>query len=450
MVTTIEDILASTSVLPKSSGEPFCPPTLDTLDQTGLNNVLIEDLICKTLLQHGLLSGKDIAEILCLPMQTFSDLLYDMKKRLVVTYHSTAGVNDFIYALSEKGREQALTARESSSYIGAAPVQYVEYLNSVEQQSLKNERPKLEDLHRALDGLIFSDDFYSLLGPAINSGRGLFLYGKPGNGKTEVAMRLANCFQERIFIPKTLLIEGQLVNLYDPQCHRVIEDEERATYDQRWIRIARPAVTVGGEMDMSSLEIGYNSRTKICEASLQMKGNSGVFVVDDFGRQKVSPEQLLNRWILPLEKRIDYLTLPSGLKFQVPFDALLVFCTNLDPVGILDEAFLRRIPYKIFMADPSEEAFRTIFREAAAKYKIPYSKEMTDYLLLCHFKGIRTMRGCHPRDILRQLVNIAIFESRVPEMRIQDIDRAVELYFSATREKPNKPNENKEETTAVQ
>ena len=436
MVKTIEDILSSEGIVPKKSeAVGFYPLPPDDLAQTGLNSVLIEDLICKLLLQHGLLSGKKIADFLCIPLLVFSDLLYDMKKRLLVTYHNTAGVNDFVYALSEKGRHQALTARESSAYIGAAPVQYKEYLQSINQQSLKNEQPSLKDIQRALDGLILSDDFYSLLGPAINSGRGLFLYGKPGNGKTEVAMRLASCFQESVFIPKTLLIEGQLVKLYDPQCHNIIENEENGAFDQRWIRIARPAVTVGGEMDMSSLEIGYNSQTKVCEASLQMKGNSGVFVIDDFGRQKVSPEQLLNRWILPLEKRIDYLTLPSGTKFQVPFDALLVFCTNLDPVGLLDEAFLRRIPYKICMTDPSEEEFRTIFQEAAAKYKIPYSEKMADYLLVKHFRGVRTMRGCHPRDILRQLVNIALFEDREPQMKIKDIDTAVQLYFSATQEK---------------
>lgn len=438
MAKTIENILAEKGVLEVPADiAAFYPLVPDTIEQTGLNTVLIEDLICKALLQHGLLTGKKLAEIICLPLPIFSDLLYELKNRLLVIYQSTAGINDFVYALSEKGKEKALTARASSAYTGSAPVPYAEYLTSIDQQALSNESPNLTNIKLALAGLVLSDKFYSLLGPAVNSGRGLFLYGKPGNGKTEIAMRVASCFQEHVFIPKTLFIEGELVKLYDPQCHQVAhpqEADEIVLYDKRWIRIKRPAVVVGGEMDMSSLELGYNPHTKVCEASLQMKGNSGVFVVDDFGRQKVSPEELLNRWILPLEKRIDYLTLPNGTKFQVPFDSLLIFCTNLDPTGLMDEAFLRRIPYKIEVVDPTEEQFNKILREAAEQYRIPYSAEMANYIIDRHFKGKRPMRGCHPRDILRQLKNIALFEGREPQMQEQDIDTAVSLYFAVTQQ----------------
>ena len=435
MARTLEEILSEQNRQPEQEDDKqFFPKPPADLAETGLNSILIEDLVCKLLLQHGLLSGKELAQKLCLPLKIFEDLLYDMKQRLILTYQSTAGVNDFTYALSEKGRQKGLLAREFSAYIGPAPVVYDDYLHSVERQSIQNERPGMSEVRRALDGLVLPEDFYSLLGPAINSGRGVFLYGEPGNGKTEVAIRIARCFQETIFIPKTLLIEGQLVKLHDPQWHVPAEEtDDAAACDRRWLRIERPAVVVGGEMDMASLEIGYNAQTKVCEASLQMKGNCGIFVVDDFGRQKVGPEQLLNRWILPLEKRIDYLTLPSGGKFQVPFNALLVFCTNIDPVKLLDEAFLRRIPYKIRMQDPTEEAFLTILESSAARYGIEYSPEMAEYLLARHFRGIRPMRGCHPRDILQQLVNIAIFTDNSPQMKKDELDRSVSLYFSATQ-----------------
>ncbi len=433
MVKTLNDILASQGVPPENFPKnEFCPlPPID-LSQTGLNTVLLEDLICKLLVQHGLLRGTQIAEKVCLSLHILNDLLYDMKKRLLLSYNSSVGVGDFIYSLTEKGRQQALIARELTAYVGPAPVLYEEYLECVEQQSIKGENPGIDDLRQALDGLVLPDEFYTLLGPAINSGRGVFLYGKPGNGKTEVAMRISNCFEETIYIPKTLLIEGHLVKLYDPQCHKIIREgngSDTASFDNRWVKIERPAVIVGGEMEMSSLEIGYNQATRVCEASLQMKGNCGVFVVDDFGRQRVGPEQLLNRWILPLEKRIDFLTLPDGTKFKVPFDALLIFCTNIDPTALLDEAFLRRIPYKICMHDPSEDEFREIFRAATAKYKIRYSEKRTDYLLMNHFRGIRTMRGCHAKDILDQLVNIALFENKEPKMGVRELDRSVELYF---------------------
>ncbi len=414
--------------------DQFFPKSPQILEQTGLNQIFVEDLICKIILSCGSLTGRQIAKRIGLPLRIFSDLLYDLKQRLILAYQSTSGVNDFDYILTETGRQKALLAREQSNYIGTAPVQFNEYLNSIETQSIRNERPGPKQLKSAFAGLVLPDDFLAALGPAVNSGRGLFLYGDPGNGKTEVAIRIAKCFTDAVYIPKTIIVEGQLIQLYDPQFHNPVEtDNEKEKSDQRWLRIERPAVVVGGEMDMDSLEIGYNAQTKICEASLQLKGNSGIFVLDDFGRQRAGPEQLLNRWILPLEKRIDYLTLPSGNKIMVPFNALLVFCSNLDPGQILEEALLRRIPYKIRMLDPSEEDFITIFQDSAEHFNIPYDKNCVDYLMEKYFREIRPLRGCHPRDILQQLVNIAIYENRPPRMTKEDLDKSIDLYFTATR-----------------
>lgn len=417
---------------------PFFPKVSETLEQTGLNHVFVEDLICKILLSRGSISGRDLSKKIGLPLSIFSDLLYDLKQRLILAYHSTSGVSDFEYVLTESGRQKALLAREQSNYLGSAPVPFNEYLQSIEKQSIRNEQPGPEQLTGAFQGLVLPADFLAALGPAVNSGRGLFLYGNPGNGKTEVAIRIAKCFTDTVYIPKTIIVEGQLIQLYDPQFHNpVATDNEQEKADQRWLEIERPAVVVGGEMDLESLEIGYNTQTKICEASLQLKGNSGIFVLDDFGRQRVAPEKLLNRWILPLEKRIDYLTLPSGNKIKVPFNALLVFCSNLDPGEILEEALLRRIPYKIRMLDPSEEDFISILQAATKHFDIPYDDSCVDYLMDKHFRGVRPMRSCHPRDILQQLVNIAIYENRPPLMTRTDLDKSIGLYFTATRSTEN-------------
>ncbi|MEA3469565.1 MAG: AAA family ATPase, partial [Thermodesulfobacteriota bacterium] len=437
MVRTLSEILTPESEEAiRGDSDQFFPQSPDTLEKTGLNQIFVEDLICKLLLSRGSLTGRQLSNKTCLPLKIFSDLLYDLKQRLILAYQSTSGVNDFEYILTEKGRQKALLAREQSNYIGSAPVPFQEYLESIEKQSIRKERPGREQLEKAFEGLIVSNDFLSSLGPAVNSRRGLFLYGEPGNGKTEIATRIARCFANAVYIPKTFIVEGELIQLYDPQCHELATTDninEQETSDQRWVKIKRPAVVVGGEMNLDSLEIGYNEKTKICEASLQLKGNSGVFVIDDFGRQRVAPDKLLNRWILPLEKRIDYLTLPSGNKIRVPFNALLVFCSNLDPGTMLEEALLRRIPYKIRMTDPSEEGFITILKNSAKQFNIPYDKNCVEYLLEKHFRNVRPMRGCHPRDILQQLVNLALYENRPPRMTTADIDQAIGLYFTATR-----------------
>lgn len=434
MARTLSEILPPAPAATAAGAAPFFPPRPTGLEETGLNRVLIEDLICKILLSAGSLCGREIARTIGLPLGVIGDLLYDLKQRLILAYQATSGLNDFDYILTEAGRQKALLAREQSNYIGTAPVLFADYLQSIDRQSIRNERPGRRQLQEAFRGLVLPEEFFSLLGPAVNSARGLFLHGAPGNGKTEVAIRIASCFTDTIYIPRTLLVEGQLIQLYDPQCHtRVYVSDAGAPQhsDERWVRIKRPAVVVGGEMDIDSLEIGYNAYTKICEAPLQLKGNSGVLVIDDFGRQRVSPEKLLNRWILPLEKHVDYLTLPSGNKIQVPFNALLVFCSNLDPGRLLDEALLRRIPYKICMGDPTEQQFKKIFREVAELLAIPCDAGSLDYLLARHYRGVRARRGCHPRDILQQLVTMARYEDRPATMTTEDLDRAIRLYFSA-------------------
>ena len=412
------------------SKRKFYPISLDNLNQTGLNEKLIEDLIFKLLHSQGVMTGRQIADGICLQFKSIEHILLDLKQQLFLTYKSDAGLNDFAYMLTEQGRTKALIAAETSAYVGSAPIPFTDYLKSVESQSIQNETPGFEELREAFHDLVLEQYVFYTLGPAINSGRGVFLYGAPGNGKTSIAKRVHKCFKDAIYIPKTLLIGGELLKFYDPQWHNAVEDK-KLQYDRRWIKIERPAVIVGGEMDLESLSIKYNPQTKISEAPLQMKANCGTFVVDDFGRQRISPRDLLNRWILPLEKRIDFLTLSNGIKFQVPFDELLIFCTNIDPKELLDEAFLRRIPYKVKLKDPSEEKFRHIMKFMAPKYDIEYDDAMADYLIDTYFRGKRPFRSCHPRDILEQIVNASAYQRIKPRLTKDLIKLAAFNYFAA-------------------
>ncbi|MGD2151596.1 MAG: hypothetical protein PVJ20_11090 [Desulfobacterales bacterium] len=419
-VLSIEDI----------SKPKFYPPAPENLNQTGLNEKLIEDLIFKLINSRGVMTGRQIADEICLPFKLIEHILSDLKQQLFLTYKSDAGINDFVYMLTEQGRAKAIIGVESSAYVGSAPVPFSEYLKSVEIQSIQKENPSVEELEHALHDLVLEPDVFYTLGPAINSGRGVFLYGAPGNGKTSIAKRIHKCFKDSIYIPKTLLIGGELLKFYDPQWHNAVENKE-LLYDRRWIKVVRPAVIVGGEMDLDSLGIKYNPETKISEAPLQMKANCGTFVVDDFGRQRISPRDLLNRWILPLEKRIDFLTLSNGIKFQVPFDELLIFCTNIDPKELLDEAFLRRIPYKVKLKDPSEKQFRHIMKLITPKYDIEYDDTMVDYLIMNYFREKRPFRSCHPRDILEQIVNASAYQRIKPRMTEDLINLAALNYFAA-------------------
>lgn len=412
----------------------FTPQVPRTLEETGLTQVLVEDLIYKAMLNKGSMSGRDIATDLCLHFPIIEKILADMKARLLLFHKGSSGVGDFIYTLSETGQEKAMIAREISAYAGSAPVPFADYLKAIAAQSIRNEVPTYQTLAEAFSDLIFDRTLFDTIGPAVNSGRGLFLYGEPGNGKTTIAERLSRCFRHDIFIPKALWVEGQIVQLYDPQTHVPVNAETHsliAKYDQRWIEIKRPAVMVGGELTMDALEIKYNPILRVSEAPLQMKANGGVFLIDDFGRQRVSHVDLLNRWIVPLEKRVDFLVLPNGQKISVPFDELIIFSTNLDPKQLVDDAFLRRIPYKIHVKDPTEAHFKEIFRILSEKYGIPYDESKVDYLIHKHYVGKRPFRGCQPRDILEQILNASAYKGVSPVLTEELLDMACRNYFAA-------------------
>jgi len=326
---------------------------------------------------------------------------------------------------------------EHCTYFGAAPVSLQDYVAAVKQQSLTKQHPTVTDLQRAFSDLLINKKMLRRLGPAINSGRGLFLFGAPGNGKTSIAERVTKAFGQFIWIPRAIGIDGEIIRLYDPNAHELAPLQssggllEEAKIDKRWIRIRRPTVVVGGELTMANLEVTLNTSTGISEAPVQLKSNCGTLVIDDFGRQRMSTDELLNRWIVPLEKRHDYLNLANGKKIEVPFDQLVIFSTNLEPKDLVDDAFLRRIPYKIEVTDPSEDEFRELFKLMAPQLGFEYNDEAVSYVIEKHYKsGGRPMRCCQPRDLLMQARNMCLYEDQPLALNEDAMDFAVENYFA--------------------
>jgi hypothetical protein len=362
-----------------------------------------------------------------------------MKNSQLVVHRGAAPMNDFQYQLSDLGRERGRRYAQHCTYFGAAPVALKEYIASVRAQSLTVQHPTAEDLRRAFEGLLLNAEMLDRLGPAVNSGRGLFLFGHPGNGKSSIAERITAAFGREIWIPRALGIDGEIVRLYDPLSHEEAPLApgtgllDARKIDKRWIRVRRPTIVAGGELTMSQLEVTPNTATGISEAPLQLKSNCGTLVIDDFGRQRMRVEELLNRWIVPLEKRYDFLNLPNGKKITVPFDQLLVFSTNLEPRDLVDEAFLRRIPYKIEVTDPTEEEFRDLFKLMAPQLGFEYRAEAVDYLLAIHYRKCnRPLRFCHPRDLLLQVRSYCIYRKCPLELRAEYFDLACENYFAVT------------------
>jgi predicted ATPase with chaperone activity len=326
---------------------------------------------------------------------------------------------------------------QKTTYFGSAPVPLSDYIASVKLQSVEHQHPSREALRNAFSDLLVSPALLARLGPAINSGRGMFLYGYPGNGKTSIAERVTRTFGQFIWIPRCVLVEGDIIRIYDPMMHEECEPEaaggliDHSPVDPRWIRIRRPTIVAGGELTMSMLEVSHNPISNVCDSPLQIKSNCGVLLIDDFGRQRMTVDELLNRWIVPLEKRYDYLSLHTGKKIQVPFDQLVIFSTNLEPKNLVDDAFLRRIPYKIEVQNPTEEAFRKLFEIMCKSLKIPFRQEMIDYLVAKHYKPFnRPYRNCHPRDLLLQVRSFCYYNSVPLELRFEYLDFAVENYFS--------------------
>lgn len=411
----------------------FFPYSPDTLEQAGVSLTEVSNLILKFLYSRGVETGFRVAMQLGLKFPLIEAILRQLKIERLVGYKNSIAGGDYLYELTDLGRECARTLTQQSTYFGTAPVPLELYIDSVTAQSIADRKPSLEAIRRAFSDLDINERMLSNIGQAIHSGRGMFLYGPPGNGKTSMAERVTKSFGDSIWIPKAIVAGGEVLRMYDPNRHRIMEltEDEQEAVDGRWVKIERPTIVAGGELTMENLEITYIRKTGVGEAPLQMKSNCGTLLIDDFGRQRMSTDELLNRWIVPLEQRIDFLHMESGRTIQVPFDQLIIFSSNLEPRDLVDDAFLRRIPYKIHVLDAEEGDFRNLFIKLARKGKFACTPEVVDYLIQQHYVAAhRPFRYCHPRDLLRQIENRSTLHNLPREITKDAIDQAVENYFS--------------------
>lgn len=426
--------------------KPFGPPPITQITDTGLSRLWLQDLALKILYFQGYLTGYELAEKIALPYTALVDKIVESLKRekFIEVKASTMGLGEgsYQYGITQAGINRAREALERSQYAAQAPVTLAEYNKAIRKQSLGKLNVSPRALRSSLSELILSEDIINRVGPAINSGTSVFIYGPPGNGKTSIARAIGSMIlRESIYIPYALYIEGQVVKLYDSVNHEIIPEKEISEAgtgqlktgmrrDPRWVRIKRPFIVVGGELTLTDLDLVFNPVSKFYEAPFQLKAAGGLLLVDDFGRQQVRPTDLLNRWIIPLENQIDFLTLHTGRKVEVPFNELIVFSTNLPPKDLVDEAFLRRLRHKIRVGDPSFDEYRSIFVSVAESKNIPFNEESLAYLIKnWYIKPNRNLRGSHPREICNQILDISKFLGCKPEMTRELIDQAADAFF---------------------
>ncbi len=371
-----------------------------------------------------------MVEALCIPFTGILERALNQAKReelLEVTGSNGIGELAYRYALTNKGHQRAQEYLARNGYIGPAPVPIEQYRTVVTAQSLRNAPVTPAAIRRALGKLVFSPLVLDQIGQALNSGQAIFLFGKPGNGKTALAQRVTAMYGGAVFVPHAILVDSQIIRVFDRHHHHPLA--EQPPCDRRWVLCERPLIQVGGELTLEQLDLIYDERNRVYEAPLQLRANNGVLLIDDFGRQRISPRALLNRWIVPLEQRIDILTLHTGKQVEVPFEGLVIFSTNLQPTDLVDEAFLRRIPNKIHLGNPSVQQFAEIFRSQCEEFGVPFDPQGLAYLLRTYYVGKRELRACHPRDILRALVGAARYLGREPRLTPDLIDRACQSYF---------------------
>jgi len=420
--------------LPSIPMDRFWPAQPRNLEETGLTATFIEELVLKALFAAGEMRGMDLAARLQLPTTIVDDTIEGLRRQKYVDIRggggSGVGKSTMIYQLTPFVTDVLRQINDRNRYNGPAPIPFQEWTAAVKKQTVRGTRVTRARLEDKFGDLIIRDYIYDGIGPAMNSGRAIFFYGPPGNGKTAICQGMVNCFEGDVFIPYALLIDDFVVKIFDANLHKPVEDDGAPPYDRRWVRCKRPLVVVGGELTLEMLDLVYSPEVKYYEAPFQMKASNGMLLIDDFGRQKVSPKDLLNRWIVPLESDIDMLTLHTGKKVQVPFDVFAAFSTNLDPSALVDDAFLRRVRYKLEVQRPDEEQFHEIFQVMCRKRGVPYDAAAVDYLIDTHYRPLgRSFAACQPRDLLDQVIDMARYQDMEPRLTPALLDAAVRGYF---------------------
>jgi predicted ATPase with chaperone activity len=421
---------------PRAPDEPaFLPEPPRTLAATGLSSSYLEELCLKHLFQAGDLRGSEIAARVCLPSVIVEEVMERLRRNMLVDIKGSAGAglgrSQMVFTMTQAGHNVVQVSMERDRYVGPAPIPFRYYTQAVAAQTIRGNRLRREDLAPHFADMVLRDEVFDAIGPAMNSGKALFFYGPPGNGKTAMCQRMTNCFGGDVFIPHAIIVDDFVIKVFDETIHKPVKEQPGSRpLDQRWVRCKRPMVICGGELVLESLDLAYSKDVRFYEAPFQLKANNGMLLIDDFGRQKVSPKDLLNRWIVPLESEIDFLTMHTGKKLQVPFDVFVVFSTNLDPSSLVDQAFLRRVRYKLEVSRPDATQFRSILQSECGKRNVPWDPAMADYLIRKHYTACqRPFNACEPRDLLAQVIDLCSYRDVQPVMTEEILDRVTANYF---------------------
>ena len=411
----------------------FWPAEPRDLADTGLTSTMLEELILKAVFFAGELRGMDIVDRIHLPQHIVEEGIESLRKQKFLDLKGSGGVglgkSAMVFQVTSFANDFLKQILERNRYNGPAPVRFEEWAAAVKLQTIRGNKITRARMQDRFGDLIINDYIFDGIGPAMNSGRAIFFYGPPGNGKTAICQCMVDCFDGEVFVPHALLVDDYIIRLYDPTIHRAVTDQQQP-YDQRWVRCMRPLVVVGGELTMEMLDLVYSPEVKFYEAPFQLKATNGMLLVDDFGRQRVEPKDLLNRWIVPLESDMDFLTMHTGKKLQTPFDVFVAFSTNLDPADLVDDAFLRRVRYKLEVQRPDAQQFHAIWKMICQKRGVQYDQELVQYLIDEHYvPNHRPFAACQPRDLLDQMIDMANYRGFAHQLHPDLFDAAVKSYF---------------------
>jgi predicted ATPase with chaperone activity len=401
-----------------------------SIEEVKVRRNLLEDLALKNIYLIGEISVYELARHMGLPVRIVDELFQRLRKDQLC--HFSGNIKGIqLITTTSAGKSRALELLAQNQYSGPAPVSIEDYVSRINAQSVSSMKTTPEALRRAFEDLVLEPQILDQLGTAVVSGRAIFLYGPTGTGKTTIAETLGQLFEkDTVWLPYAVEVDGQIITVYDPLLHHRVEQATSLDDDGRWVMCRRPRVMAGGELAVEMLDLQFNTSTKFYTAPLQMKANNGLLIIDDFGRQRINPEELLNRWVVPLDRRVDFLTLAGGQKIKVPFDPLVVFATNLNPAKLVDEAFLRRIQTKIFVGFVSPDQFREIFRRVCLKHNLQYDTGLADDLIQMISREYKeTLRACYPRDILNQVMWEAQYLQKEPCLNQEAIAQACRSYF---------------------